>query len=68
MAAYKNVTFTELVETVYTMMGIDKTRYDFNIHFVTKPSSSLPASKFLIKDDYGVRFIMFDESKYKVIC
>lgn len=67
MEAYKNVTFTELVETVYTMTGIDKTRYNINIHFVTEPSTSLPASKFFIKDDHGVKFIMFYESRYKVI-
>ncbi|XP_052171685.1 uncharacterized protein LOC127787667 [Diospyros lotus] len=67
MGAYKNVTFIELVETVYTVTGIDKTRYNINMHFVTEPSTSLPASEFLMKDDHGVKFIMFDESRYKVI-
>ncbi|XP_052197184.1 uncharacterized protein LOC127804365 [Diospyros lotus] len=64
---YKNTTFTQLVEIVYTVTGIDKTRYDITIHFVTEHSSELPATKFPIKDDHGVRFIMCDDRKYKVM-
>ena len=64
---YKNMTFTKLVKTIYTITRIDKIRYDINIHFVTEPSNSLPASKFLIKDVYCVTFIMFDKSRYKIM-
>jgi len=64
---YKNTTFTQLVEIVYTVTGIDKTRYNITIHFVMEHSSDLPATKFPIKDDYGVRFIMCDDRKYKVM-
>ena len=64
---YKNTTFTQLVEIVYTVTRIDKTKYDITIHFVTEHSSDLSATKFPIKDDYGVRFIMCDDRKYKVM-
>ncbi|XP_052181865.1 uncharacterized protein LOC127794657 [Diospyros lotus] len=64
---YKNTTFTQLVEIMYTVTGIDKTRYNITIHFVTEHSSELPVTKFPIKDDYGVKFIMCDDRKYKVM-
>ncbi|XP_052206854.1 uncharacterized protein LOC127811188 [Diospyros lotus] len=40
--------------TINKSQGIDKIKYDITIHFVTEHSSELPATKFPIKDDYGV--------------
>ena len=67
MMANKNATFTQLTDIVYIVMGIDKTRYDINIHFLMEPLCSLPATKLPIKDDYDVEFVMYEENKYKVI-
>ena len=41
--------------------------YDIIIHYVIEASKNVWGSKVLIIDDYGVRFIMFDEDRYKMI-
>ena len=64
---YKNTTFTQLVEIRYTVTRINKIRYNITIHFVTEHSSDLSTTKSPINDYYCVKFIMFNDRKYKVM-
>jgi len=59
--------FFYLVDIVYTMTKIDKTRYDIIIHYVIEFLGNVRGSKVAIMDDYSAKFIMFDEGRYKVI-